>query len=49
MVSAVAVMVNSLENCSIKGKIYNVSRTILIGEIIANIILIAGIIHLAYM
>lgn len=44
MISAVAVMVNILENCPLNGKIHNISRILIISSIAANIILFLGII-----
>ena len=38
MISAVAIMVNILENCPINGKIHNISRILIISSIAADII-----------
>lgn len=45
MISAVAVMVNILENCPVNGKIHNISRILIISGIVADIILLLGIIN----
>ena len=45
MISAVAIMVNALENCPVNGKIYNISRILIISGIVADIILLLGIIN----
>lgn len=45
MISAVAIMVNILENCSINGKIHNISRILIISSIAADIILLLGIVN----
>ena len=45
MISAVAIMVNILENCPINGKIHNISRILIISSIAADIILLLGIVN----
>lgn len=45
MISAVAIMVNILENCPINGKIHNILRILIISSIAADIILLLGIVN----